>query len=411
MRQGDMARKLDEIATTRLQQYLDRIGTRLKDRRKRESFAIYAFGILGDSERKSAEPIAALACPDPEHTKQMHDKLLHFLGRSDWSDEEVRLEVARYVCEVLGEREPVTTWVIDDTGFLKQGSHSVGVQRQYTGSAGKIANCQIGVSLEIATATEHAPIDFELYMPESWVNDPARREEARVPEELEFQTKIGLALGMIERAARAEIPGDIVLADSAYGESCEFRKSVSDLGFDYAVGIRGGTKVRRVCKGGRLGVAMSARSLAKTIPHRRRRKLRWREGTNGTLSGRFSFCRVKTTHDDGTPIEDRDEQWLVIEWPLDNDQATKFYLTTLPRRMSHKQIVRTIKERWRTERMYEDLKGELGLDHFEGRSYPGWHHHISVVICCYAFVVAEKSRAFPPSTRRDACSHPLCLAA
>lgn len=406
-----MTQDLDAAATTRLQTYFGRIGTHLKDWRKRESFAIYAFGMLGESARKSVEPIAALACADPDRTKNMHDKLLHFVGRSEWSDEDVRLEAARYVCEVFAEQEPVTTWVIDDTGFIKQGTHSVGVQRQYTGSAGKITNCQIGVSLEIATATQHAPIDFELYLPESWASDPARREQTRVPEDVQFQTKIDLALGMIERAADAKIPGDIILADSAYGESYEFRKTLRNLGFDYGVGIRSDTKVRRIRANGQLGTAMSVKALARTIPYRRRRKLRWREGTNATLRGRFSFCRVKTTHADGTPIEEREEQWLVIEWPLDDDQATKFYLTSLPRRMSHKQIVRTIKERWRTERMYQDLKGELGLDHFEGRSYPGWHHHVSVVICCYAFIVAEKARAFPPSATRKGGSDTLHLAA
>jgi SRSO17 transposase len=267
------------------------------------------------------------------------------------------------------------------------------------------------VSLEIATRTQHAPIDFELYLPESWASDPALREQARIPDDVQFQTKTDLALGMIERAADAQIPGEIVLADSAYGESCEFRQRVRELGFDYGVGIRGGTKVRRIGANGRLGKPQYVSDLARTIPRRRRRKLRWREGTNATLGGRFSFCRVKTTHDDGTPIEDREDQWLVIEWPLGDDEATKFYLTTLPRRMSHKQIVRIIKERWRTERMYEDLKGELGLDHFEGRSFHGWHHHVSVVICCYAFVVAERARAFPPSTRSKDRADALQLAA
>lgn len=406
-----MAQELDTAATARLEQYIDRLGTHLKDRRKRESFAIYAFGILGESDRKSVEPIAALACGDPALTKNMHDKLLHFVGGSTWSDARLRLEAARYVCKALAQHEPITTWVIDDTGFLKQGSHSVGVQRQYTGSAGKITNCQVGVSLEIATATQHAPIDFELYLPESWANSPARRTQARIPERAQFQTKIDLALGMIERAARAEIPGEIILADSAYGESKEFRETVRMLGFDYGVGIRNSTKVRRVGAHGRLGTPMSAANLARTIPRRQRRKLCWREGTNATLSGRFSFCRVKTTHNDGTPIDDREPVWLVIEWPSGKDQPIKYYLTTLPRRMSHKKIVHIIKERWRTERMYEDLKGELGLDHFEGRSFPGWHHHVSVVICCYAFVVAERSRSFPPSASRARANRALGIAA
>jgi SRSO17 transposase len=407
-----MATELDETATERLERYFQLIASRhLKDRRKRESFAIYAYGILGESDRKSVEPIAALACGEPDGTKRMHDKLLHFLGRSEWDDRAVRQEAARHAVEALSAREKVTTWIVDDTGFLKQGTHSVGVQRQYTGSAGKITNCQIAVSLAIATDTEQIPIDFELYLPECWAKDPTRRAEARIPDNVQFAPKTDLALAMIERASLAGIPGEIILADSAYGDSSEFRSTVRLLGFDFALGVRSQTKVRRIGANERLGVAMSVADLAKTIPRRQRRKLIWREGTKATLGGRFSFCRVKTTHDDGTPIEEREPLWLVVEWPPEKEQGLKFYFTTLPRRMSHKNIVRIIKERWRTERMYEDLKGELGLDHFEGRSFPGWHHHISVVICCYAFVVAEKIGAFPPSSARTTSHDALGVAA
>jgi SRSO17 transposase len=393
-----MATELDAAASERLDLYFNLLATRhLKDRRKRESFAIYAYGLLGESDRKSVEPIAAQACGDPAGTKRMHDKLLHFVGRSVWDDRAVRQEAAGYVVEALSAREKVTTWIVDDTGLVKQGTHSVGVRRQYTGSAGKITNCQIGVSLAIATDTEQVPIDFELYLPECWANDPARRAEARIPDRVQFATKTDLALGMIERAALADIPGEIILADSAYGESSEFRETVRLLGFDFAVGIRSGTKVRRLGAKARLGTPMSVGELARHVPRRRRRKVAWREGTKATLWSRFHFCRVKTVHDDGVPIEAREPLWLVIEWPPGDEQRAKFYLTTLPRRMSHKAIARIIKERWRTERMYEDLKNELGLDHFEGRSFPGWHHHVSVAICCCAFVVAEKVRAFPPS--------------
>jgi SRSO17 transposase len=406
-----MGYDLDAEARERLQQYTDALGTHLKDRRKRESFAIYAAGVLGSAERKSVEPMAALASADAESCRHMHDKLLHFVAGSEWSDSAVRLEATRHVCRALAQHEQVTTWVIDDTGFLKQGSHSVGVHRQYTGTAGKVTNCQIGVSLEIATASQHCPIDFELYLPEKWTDDPERRAKARIPEAVLFKTKLELALGMIERAARAEIPGEIILADSAYGGSTTFRHGIRSLGFDYAVGIGSQTKVRRVCSNDRLGTALTVADLAKTIPYRKRRPLRWKEGTKGTLSGRFSFCRVKTTHEDGTPIAEREPLWLVIEWLSEEGQSAKFYLTTLPRRMSHKEIVRIIKERWRTERMYEDLKGELGLDHFEGRSFRGWHHHVSVVICSYAFVVAERMRAFPPSTTGQSGSRTLSVAA
>src|SRR5271165_300758 len=210
-----MAHQTSEIAAAaRLEQLFERIGVHLKDRRKRESFAMYAFGILGDGERKSAEPIAARACADPDQTNNVHSKLLYFLARSAWDDRAVRLEAARYAVEAVQEREPITTWIVDDTGFLKQGIHSVGVQRQYTGSAGKITNCQLGVSLAVATRSEQIPVDFELYLPMSWIEDRARRHEARIPDEMTFKTKVQLALEMIERAVREEIPGSILLADS-----------------------------------------------------------------------------------------------------------------------------------------------------------------------------------------------------
>src|SRR6516162_2082924 len=215
-----MVHQASEIAAAaRLEQFFDLIGVHLKDRRKRESFAMYAFGIFGDGERKSAEPIAARSCADPDQTNNVHSKLLYFLARSTWDDRAVRLEAARYAIEAVQKREPITTWIIDDTGFLKQGKHSVGVQRQYTGSAGKITNCQLGVSLSVATRSEQVPIDFELYLPESWTSDTARRHAARVPEDVDFKTKVELAIDMIRRAVDDRIPGDVVLADSFYGRA------------------------------------------------------------------------------------------------------------------------------------------------------------------------------------------------
>ncbi|WP_395854274.1 IS701 family transposase [Cystobacter fuscus] len=193
-------------------------------------------GLLGDGERKSIEPIAARACPDPKKTDAMHQRLLHFAVDSRWSDREVRREAARYALDAMTQREPVEAWIVDDTGFLKQGKHSVGVQRQYTGSAGKITNCQIGVSLSVATRTEHVPLDFELYLPESWANDTARRQEARIPEDIPFKTKPQLAVQMIGRAVTDGVPKGVVLADSAYGSSGEFRAQVRSLGLHYAVG-------------------------------------------------------------------------------------------------------------------------------------------------------------------------------
>ncbi len=408
-----MAQKVSEIAAAaRLEQFFGRIGTHLKDWRKRESFAMYAFGILGDGERKSAEPIAARACADPSQTNNVHSKLCYFLGKSEWDDREVRLEAARYAIDTVQKREPITTWIIDDTGFLKQGTHSVGVQRQYTGSAGKITNCQIGVSLAVATSTEQIPVDFDLYLPKTWAEDPALRAEAKIPDTVTFKTKIQLALEMIERAALAELPGEIILADGAYGDSSDFRNTIRSLGFDFGVGIQSTVRVVRLDLLDRArGDTTTVLDLVTTLGRKAFRKITWRHGSKAKLSSHFCFVRVKTMHDDGLTVADREPLWLVAEWLDGEDKPTKFTLTTLPRRMSRKQIVRIFKERWRTERMYEDLKGELGLDHFEGRSFPGWHHHVSVVLCCYAFVVAERVSAFPPSAGRRRPDRQISVAA
>jgi SRSO17 transposase len=389
---------MDSAAVGRLTAYFERIGSHLPRREQRESFATYFFGILSDGERKSVEPIAARACGDPKGTKRSHDRLLHFLGQSPWSDQAVRQEAARHAVAAIAEREPVTTWIIDDTGFLKQGKHSVGVQRQYTGSAGKITNCQIGVSLSVASRREHVPIDFALYLPRSWLDSPARRVEARIPDEATFKTKPELALDLVVRALEAKVPGEIVLADAAYGTSVEFRNGLVTYGLDYAVGINGASKVWTLDARGRQSrEPISALDLGVRLGRKAFRHVTWRDGTRGPLFSKFCFRRVVVAHDDGTPASDRDPVWLVIEWPDDEKQPMKFTLSTLPRRMSKKQIARTLKERWRTEQAYAELKGELGLDHYEGRSYPGWNHHVSVVLCCYAFVVAERVRRFPPS--------------
>jgi SRSO17 transposase len=396
-----MSYEMDAAAEGRLRGYLDCIGGCLRDKRQRASFALYALGILGEGERKSCEPIAARACGDLARVDDVHNQLLHFLRSSPWRDAPVRLVAARHAIRALSERERVTTWIIDDTGFLKQGDHSVGVQRQYTGSAGKTANCQIGVSLCVATSTAHVPIDFELYLPRSWTDDPQRRREAKIPSEVTFATKPELALRMIERAIAAGIPGEVVLADSAYGDFHLFRETLRLHGLDYAVGIHSPTKVWLLdAAGHREGEAIRVEQVAAGLGPRAFRSLTWRQGTGGKLRSRFCFRRVKVAHEDGLDPDSHEAVWLMIEWPENEPKATKFVLTTLPRRMSKKQIVRTTKERWRTERAYEDLKGELGLDHFEGRSFPGWHHHVSVVLCCYAFVVSERARHFPPSARQ-----------
>src|ERR1700722_14938363 len=223
---GSMGYELDGEGRSRLDGYFAEIGVALSNKKRRESFAIYAPGLLSNLERKSAEPIAAATSGDQTKCDAAHQRLLHFAADSPWSDRNVRCVVAGHLVGGVGAREPVTTWIVDDTGFPKQGTHSVGVQRQYTGTAGKITNCQIGVTLSIATRNAHGPIDAELYLPESWTSDPKRRAECKIPDEVLFKTKPDLALDMIARAVDDGVPGDVLLSDSAYGDSHDFREAV-----------------------------------------------------------------------------------------------------------------------------------------------------------------------------------------
>lgn len=395
---ADVEFVMDAAAVGRLTKYFEEIGQHLPRSESRASFATYFYGLLGDGERKSVEPMATRACADPADARNAHDRLLHFVGQSPWSDRAVRTVAARYAIAAMQRREPVTTWIIDDTGFPKQGTHSVGVQRQYSGTLGKIGNCQVAVSLCVASRTEHVPIDFELYLPKTWLDSPARRKAARIPKETTFKTKPELALDLIARALDDELPGEIVLADAGYGKSAEFRNGIVTYGLDYAVGVNSNTKVWVLGKDEQPhGEPITALDLGLQVGQKRFAHIIWRSGTRGPMFSKFCFRRVVVATDEGSPEADHHPQWLVIEWPVDESKPTKFTLTTLPRRMSRKEIARTIKERWRTEIAYEEMKQELGLDHYEGRSLPGWNHHISVVLSCYAFVAAERLRRFSPS--------------
>jgi len=404
---------LDLQGQGRLAAFFERIGRILKDAGRRASFAIYAQGLLGEGERKSMEPIAARTCPDPSRVDAAHQRIQHFLVDSPWSDHEVRREAAHFVISALTERESINTWQFDDTGFLKQGKHSVGVQRQYTGSAGKIANCQVGVSLSLGTRTQQVPIDFELYLPKSWTEDLVRRREARIPEGVTFKTKVALALEMAGRAVAEGVPRGVVLADSFYGDEPSFRSGVRSLDLDYAVAVKSDNRVWRTdSKGRRLGEPVTVGELARTLNPKKFRLVTWRDGVKNPLRARFVFARVTPAYrNKGDPPEQRETVWLVIEQTDDATAPFKYYFATLPRYWTRKRLIRLIKERWKTERVYEDMKGEIGLDHFEGRRFPGWHHHISVALCCYAFVVAERVRRFPPTPRRQEVDGPFAVAA
>lgn len=353
--------------------------------------------------------MAARAAASEEQTRAMTERLLHFVGDSTWSDLRVRGYASRYALRAMTDREPVDSWIIDDTGFLKQGDESPGVQRQYTGSAGKRANCQVATSLTLCTRTNELAVDMDLYMPAVWIGDAERCRRARVPPDVAFRPKWQIALDLMGRAVEADYPKGVVLADSAYGDVGAFRQGIRDLGLDYAVDVKLHTRVRIVGSDGSLSDTMSVELAADVLGARAFRKVTWRVGTRRKLTARFAAVRVLVVTD--SQPEGGEEQWLVIERPKRDEPPDHYVLSTLPSTYTRRQLVRRIKQRWRIERTYEDLKGELGLDHFEGRSYPGFQHHVSCVLACAAFVASERARHFPPSQGRPEADRPFACAA
>ncbi len=375
----------------------------------------YCTGLLMPCERKSVEPIASMV--SPARASAAHQSLLHFVGQSAWSDEAMLAKVRELAAPAFAAQGGVEAWIVDDTGFQKKGSHSVGVARQYCGRLGKTDNCQIAVTLSIANHHASLPIAYRLYLPESWANDAERRDQAHVPEDVEFRTKPQIALAQIEAAAKAGVARGIVLADAGYGSDGAFRAGVTALGLTYAAGVQStlsvwppgeeplpakpwsgqGRKPSRV----RRDLdhrPVSAKELALRLPAEAWKDVEWREGSNQTLSSRFAAVRVRPASRDHTLAAPHLVEWLVVEWPEGEPEPTKYWLSTLPEDMPLDVLVDVVKLRWRIERDYEELKSELGLAHFEGRGWRGFHHHASLCIAAYGFLIIERS-AFPPSAR------------
>jgi SRSO17 transposase len=290
----------------------------------------------------------------------------------------------------------------------------VGVTRQYCGQLGKQDNCQVAVSLSVANDHASLPIAYRLFLPEVWANDPARRAKAGVPEAIKFETKTVIALGQLRQALAASVPMGIVLSDAAYGDETDFRVGVTDLGLRYVLGVRPGTSVwapgtgplpplpwsgrgRRPTKLRRdaQNQPVTLKALALSLPTQDWRKVAWREGTQGKLSSRFAALRVRPAHRDMQRSEPWPEEWLLIEWPEGDAEPAKYWVSNLSRRTSRKRLVRVAKARWWIERDYQELKQELGLGQFEGRNWRGFHHHASLCIAAYGFLIAERC-LFPP---------------
>jgi SRSO17 transposase len=386
-------RRSDDSAE-RFSAYLQEIAGVMEHAARVEPMRAYCSGLLLECERKSVEPIAAATAPNA--TSAQHQSLLHFLAKGEWSDAKVLGKVRELVLPQIERHGSIEAWIIDDTSFPKCGPHSVGVSHQYCGQLGKQANCQVAVSLSVANHAASLPIAYRLYLPESWASDEKRRKKAGVPDNIEFQTKPKIALQQIEWACAAGIAPGVVLMDCAYGSDLSLRRRLTALDLTYAVGVWARTLVRKAKRGG--DAPVTATDLAKSLPKRAWRTIGWRNGTNVRLVSRFARVRVRAAGE-GTTVEEP-EEWLIVEWPKGEKEPAKFWLSTLAEDIAFERMIDITMMRWRIERDYQELKQEVGLGHFEGRSWRGFHHHATMCIAAYGFLVAERG-AFPPSESRS----------
>src|SRR5262245_10202328 len=367
----------------------------------------YFLGLVLPGERKSVEPMAAITAP--ERTAAQHQSLLHFVGVGDWSDDAVLDKVREMVLPKIECYGPIEAWIIDDTGIPKKGEHSVGVSHQYCGQLGKQANCQVAVTLSLANHDASLPVAYRLYLPKAWAEDDARRRKAKVPEDITFKTKPEIALDLVRWAHEIGLPGKMALMDAAYGNDSRLRAGVTELGTAYVAGIQAQTLVWK--PGVRPGLppkkgrrdapnTTSVGELALSLKAKAWRTVEWREGTNELLSSRFARVRVHvaSSHERSGKAA---KEWLLIEWPEGEDAPTKYCLSTLPSDITFCDLVDAAKLRWRIERDYQELKQEVGLGHYEGRGWRGFHHHATLCIAAYGFLVSERG-TIPPSAPRPA---------
>jgi SRSO17 transposase len=406
---------------SRFAEYIEQLTEAVGHADRHGRLAAYCTGLLLPGDRKSVEPMAARLAPDAIGAK--HQSLHHFVAKAPWQDAALLSAVRAFVLPKMERQAPIRAWIIDDTGMPKKGRHSVGVARQYCGELGKQDNCQVAVTLSAASDHASLPIALRLYLPQAWTNDKARCKKAGVPKEIEFQTKPQIALAQIRQAIKDGVPQGIMLADAGYGNDTGFRSGLTELELEYVVGVQGSTTVwapgtaplpARTWSGRGRKTKLLRRddsmkpikvsALAQSLPRKAWKTVRWREGTKGDLVSRFAALRVRPSHRDTWRTEPWPEEWLLIEWPEDKDEPLKYWLSTLPTDTAIATLVDTAKLRWRIERDFQDLKQEIGLDHYEGRGWRGFHHHAALSIAAYGFLVSERSPIPPSAPIRRALS-------
>jgi len=365
---------------------------------------------------------------DPRRVQARHQSMHHFVASAPWDEGKV-IRVARdYALEPLERHAPVGAWVIDDTGIPKKGRQSVGVTRQYCGQLGKPDNCQVVVTLSLVNAVMSVPATYRLYLPEVWAKDRKRCRAAGVPKEIAFRKKWQIALAGIDELLAEDLPRAPVVADAGYGVATEFRAQLTARQLLYAVGVSEDVTVwpegaeplrppapsvhrvgrpRKLLQRDDTHQPLSVNALAHRLSAAQWKEVRWREGTKGAMHSRFAALRVRAAHRDYWRTEPRDLEWLLIEWPTGEPEPIKFWLSTVSEKVSLDDLVRLVKMRWRIERDYQEMKDELGLDHYEGRGWRGFHHHGALCIAAYAFLAAERARLSPPAPLAFLRSAPL----
>jgi SRSO17 transposase len=404
---------------SRFAEYVEHLSEVIGHVDRHGPLASYCTGLLLPGDRKSVEPMAARIAPDEVGAK--HQSLHHFVAKAPWDEGELLSAVRTFVLPKIEKDAPIRAWIVDDTGIPKKGKHSVGVARQYCGELGKQDNCQVAVTLSVASDLASLPIALRLYLPEPWANDKARRSKAGIPDGIEFQTKPRIALDQIRQAIADGVPKAVALADAGYGNDTAFRSGLTELGLEYVVGVQGsmtvwapgtqplpartwsgrGRRTKLLRRDGNVK-PVKVSELAKSLARRAWKTVRWRQGTKGDLVSRFAAVRIHPSHRDYWRAEPWPEEWLLIEWPEGEDAPAKYWLSTLPAGTPIATLVDTAKLRWRIERDFQDLKQEIGLDHYEGRGWRGFHHHAALSIAAYGFLVAERSPIPPSGALRQA---------
>ncbi len=387
----------------RLEEFAGEMLGSLRDRRQSRWARVYVRGLLLEGRRKSCQPMAERL---PDGDEQC---LQQFLNQSPWEWEPVRARIARRMSRELGEGG---CWIVDDTGFPKQGSHSVGVARQYCGTLGKRGNCQVGVSVSYGTPKGAMPLDWALYLPREWTDDRSRCERVGVPSQVQFRTKWQLALALMDEVlAWGAPPAEVVVADAGYGNITGFRQGLTRRGLRWVMEVEHTTVAwrkpqtrqqprRRQGQMGRPRVPkyrgaprpQNLKAIAVALPGSAWRRVTWREGSKGRMRSRFARLRVQPAHGWQQGRPELPPAWLLIEWPSAAQAPTKYWLSDLPESTSLRALVRWAKSRWAVEITYREMKDHLGLDHFEGRGWVGWHHHVTMVMLALAFVLSERLR-------------------